>query len=199
MTRNPVLVMGLLIASLLGPIASAFAQAVPGNEWSHGTTLGLSAGSATASETQGTLGAALGWEINHRVEVEGTGAWLIARHGDEAFAAELKVVASLTRPNTVVPFVGAGIGMYRATFDLTAGALPDFYQRRLTQAPGETRAIFADPSYVFSAGFDIFTGKHVSFRPELSVRLVTRASDTYAVTMATVRATYHFELHDVAR
>jgi hypothetical protein len=32
---------------------------------------------------------------------------------------------------------------------------------------------------------------------DLSVRLVTRASDTYAVAMATVYVTYHFEVHDV--
>lgn len=199
MTRNRLLVMSLLIASLLACAAPASAQPVSGNEWSHGTTLGVFAGTSTGSETQGTIGGALGWEINHRLELEGTGAWFIARHGDEAFAAELKVIASLTRPNTVVPFVGAGIGMYRATFDLTAGAPPDFYRRRLTPASTDALAVFTDPAYVFAAGVDIFTGDHFSFRPELSVRVVTRASDTYAVTMAIVRATYHFESHDAVR
>jgi hypothetical protein len=142
------------------------------------------------------LGTALGWEINHRVEIEGTGAWLAGHHDDRAFAAELKVLASLTRPNTVVPFVGAGVGMYRASFDAASGALPDFYQRRFVGSALNTQHTFTDPSFVFATGLDIFTGRHLSIRPDVSVRLVTRSPDAYAVTMAALRVTYHFEVHD---
>jgi len=94
------------------------------------------------------LGTALGWEINHWVEVEGTGAWLAGHHDDHAFAAELKVLAALTRPNTVVPFVGAGVGMYRATFDAASGTLPHFYQGRLVASSVGTQQTFTDPSLV---------------------------------------------------
>jgi hypothetical protein len=200
MTRSSVLAIWPFIVSLIACVPPASAQTVAGNEWNHGTTLGVFAGSATASpETRGTLGAALGWEINHWVELEGTGAWLVARQGDEAFAAELNVLANLTRPNTVVPFLGVGVGMYRASFDATSGALLGFYQRRLVGSLSGTRQSFTDPSFVVAGGFDIFAGRHFSIRPNLSVRLVTRASDTYAVTMATVHATYHFEVHDATR
>ena len=42
---------------------------------SHGTTLGLSGGVGKASsDTSAMLGTALGWEINHRVKIEGTDA-----------------------------------------------------------------------------------------------------------------------------
>jgi hypothetical protein len=195
MTRIFVIGVGLFIGLIACADQSA-AQVPPGNPWSHGTTLGLSAGSAIASsETRGTLGTALGWEMNHWVEIEGTGAWLVARHGDEAFAAELKLLANLTRPNRIVPFLGAGVGMYRASFDTTNSTLPDFYQRRVSSSLG-MRQTFTDPSFVFAAGMDIFSGKHLSIRPDLSVRLVSRASDTYAVTIAAVRVTYHFENHE---
>lgn len=200
MTRRAVLAIGLLLVSLIAAVPPASAQTVSGNEWSHGTTLDVCAGGATsATDPRGTLGAGVGWEINHWVELEGGGAWLVARNGDEAFTAELKVRASLTRPNVVVPFLGAGVGMYRATFDTTSGALPDFYQRRVGGSVSGTQQRFTDPSFVLSGGIDIFAATHFSIRPELSVRLVTHASDTYAVTMATVHATYHFEAHDVAR
>ena len=201
MTRGPALTIGLFILSLIAFVPGASAQTMPGNEWSHGTTLGIFAGAAMAPEadTRATLGATLGWEINHRVEIEGTVAWLVARHGDEAFAADLKALASLTRPNVVVPFLGAGVGLYHASFDTTSGALPDFYQRRVTSSSALTLQTFTDPAFVFAGGLDVFLGQHFSIRPELSVRLVTAASDTYAVTFAAVRATYHFEVHDVVR
>jgi hypothetical protein len=200
MTRSSILTIGALVVSVMALVAPASAQTVSGNEWSHGTTLDVFGGGATTSaETRGVLGAAVGWEINHWVELEGTGAWLAARQGDEAFAAELKVIASLTRPNRVVPFLGAGVGMYRASFDATSSALPDFYQRRIVGSPLGASQTFADPSFVFAGGVNVFTGQHFSIRPDLSVRLVTRASDTYAVAMATVYVTYHFEVHDVAR
>jgi outer membrane protein with beta-barrel domain len=188
-----------LVASLVGFASAASAQsapAAPENQWRHGTTLGLFAGSATdTSATRGTVGGGLGWEINQRIELEGSGAWLAARHGDSAFAAELKIVANLTRPAAVVPFLGAGIGMYRASFDTTSGAMPTFYQRPADSSAGTSRT-FTDPSFVFTGGIDIFASGHFSVRPEVSVRLVTHASSVHPVTMAGLRATYHFELHE---
>ncbi len=203
MTRSSVLAIGPLVVSLMALVPPAAAQTVPvpGNVWKHGTTLDVFTGGATASsaKARGALGAAFGWELNHWVAVEGTGTWLAARQADEAFAAELKALVNVTRPNTVVPFLGAGVGLYRATFDATRAALPDFYQRRLPESPFSAHTTFTDPSFVFAAGVNVFTGRHFSIRPDVSVRLVTRASETYAVTMATVHATYHFEVHDIVR
>jgi hypothetical protein len=199
MRRSMLVAIGVLAVGLSAFARSATAQTemLPDQTWSHGTTLGLSGGVARASsDTSGMLGTALGWEINHRVEIEGTGAWLAGHHDDRAFAAELKVLASLTRPNTVVPFVGAGVGMYRASFDAASGALPDFYQRRFVGSALNTQHTFTDPSFVFATGLDIFTGRHLSIRPDVSVRLVTRSPNAYAVTMAALRVTYHFEVHD---
>ena len=189
----------IVTASLMGFAAHASAQAVlaaPANHWDHGTTLDVLAGAASASgDWRGAFGGALGWEINHRVEIEGTGTWLVANKAADTFAAELKVVGSLTRPRTVVPLLGAGIGLYHASFDTTRDTLPAFYQRRVVSSGVGTIANFTDPSFVLSGGADIFTGRHISVRPDVSVRLVRRSSNTYAVTLATVYLTYHFEEH----
>ena len=171
------------------------------SDWRHGTTLDAFAGAAMASsaDTRGALGGAVGWELNHRFSIEGAGTWLAARQADDAFAAELKALVNLTRPRRVVPFLGAGLGLYRASFDVARGPLPDFYQRRLKESALSARQTFTDPSFVLMTGVDVFTGRHVSFRPDLSVRFVTRDSETYAVTLAMLHLTYHFEEHDLTR
>jgi hypothetical protein len=201
MTRNSVLAIGALVLTQIASPPVVSAQSLPDHQWSHGTTLDVFGGSAVApsAETRGTMGAAFGWEFNHRISVEGSGTWLLARREDEGFAAELKALANLTRPNRLVPFLGAGVGLYRASFDATQAGLPDFYQQRSTGSAFATRRTFTDPTLVFAGGVNIFTGAHFSIRPDVSVRLVTRHSDTYAVTIAAVHVTYHFEVHDVVR
>ena len=200
MTRISRLAIGALTAGLVAfapPASAQSAAAASDNPWRHGTTLSLFGGTATdSSESHGTFGGGFGWEINHWIELEGTGTWLVPRHGSDAFAAELKMMASLTRPTTVVPFLGAGIGMYRASFDTTSGPLPEFYQSRDGGAAAGSSQTFTDPSFVFSGGLDIFARGRLSIRPEISVRLATHSSSVYPVTMVTVRATYHFELHE---
>jgi hypothetical protein len=206
MTRRR-LAIGTFVMSLLACAPAAFGQVflpdngqLPDNEWRHGSTLELFTGGAvTAQDTRGTFGGALGWEINHWIDVEGTGAWVVARQGDEAFAAELTALANLTRPHLVVPYLGAGVGLYHASFDTTRGDIPVFYQRRLPVGSVGSLATFNDPSFVFAGGFNIFAARHFSFRPDISVRLVSKASETYAVTMVTIHATYHFEMHGVAQ
>ena len=202
MKRSILLVMSIAIASLVGLAPNAAAQGTPkapANQWDHGTTLSVFSGAAVASpETRATLGMSIGWEVNHRFELEGSGAWLVARQGDPAFAAELKAVGNLTRPNIVVPFVAAGVGLYHASFDTTRSAIPDFYRQRLNGSSIVTSASFNDPSLVIGGGVNIFVGRHVSIRPDLSVRVAINSSETYAVTMATVSLSYHFEEHNAA-
>jgi len=168
------------------------------NQWRHGSTVDLFAGFATTSEdTRGAAGGGFGWEINHRLEVDATGTWLVARQGDSAFTGNLKAVVSLTRPNRVVPFLGAGAGVYHAAFDTTRGSVPAFYQRRLPAGTFDSMATFNDPALVFDAGANIFAGRHVSLRPDVGVILVTRDSSAYTVLTATVHVIYHFENHAI--
>ncbi len=107
----------LLVLSLRGV---AFAQiAPPPNEWSHGTTLNVFAGAASASsETGPLLGGAVGWEVIRWFALEGSGARLDRPNGADAFAAELKAIVGLPGAHAIVPFVEGGVGLYRASFDL---------------------------------------------------------------------------------
>ena len=202
MKRSMLLAMSIAVTSLVGIAANAAGQTPltpPPNQWDHGTKLSVFTGAAMASpETRGTFGMSIGWEINHRVELEGAGAWLVGRQGDDAFAAEMKVSGNLTRPQTVVPFVAAGVGLYHASFDTTRGALPDFYQRRLAGLPIGTLASFNDPSLVIAGGANFFVGRHFTVRPDVSLRLAINSSDTFPVPMATVYLSYHFEEHNAA-
>jgi hypothetical protein len=199
MRKTSRLAIGLALTGFIVFTSTAAGQTLrmPPNRWDHGTKLSVFGGAAMASpETRGAFGTAIGWEINRRFELEGTGSWLVARHGDDAFAAELKLSGNLTPPRAVVPFVAAGVGLYHASFDTTRGPLPDFYQRRLPASAIATLVGFNDPSFVFAGGANIFAGTHVSIRPDLSVRIATRSSSAFVVTMATVYVSYHFEKHD---
>ena len=118
-------------------------------------------------------------------EIEGVAAWLAQRKGTEAFAADLKLLISLTRPAGIVPYVGGGAGLYRGTFEPARVAMPAFYQRR-DEDPARTRSIsFTDPSVVIAAGAHLFVSRHFSIRPELGMRIVTNRSNTYRVTTVT--------------
>jgi hypothetical protein len=199
MTRRSVLAVGALIVTQIAHAPVASAQTAATHEWSHGTILTALAGAATApsADTRATLGGGFGWEINHRVSVEGSGAWLVPRHDDQGFAADLTALVHLTRPIKIAPFVGGGVGLYIASFDTTAGPLPDFYQKRLPQDSPVTQRTFTDPSFVFTGGVDILATPRWSIRPDVSVKLVTDGSSAYAITIAAVRIAYHFEFHDV--
>jgi hypothetical protein len=121
----------------------------------------------------------------------------VPRHDDRGFSAELSALVNLTRPTKVVPFVGGGVGLYIASFDTTAGSLPDFYQKRIPQDSPVTHRTFTDPSFVFTGGVDILATPRWSIRPDVSVKLVTDGSSAYAIAIAAVRIAYHFEFHDV--
>jgi hypothetical protein len=195
MTRRFLLAAAMATAQIAS-VSIASAQTYPDHPWTHGSTLQFLGGAsmASSSDTRPTFGAGLGWEINRWVAVEGTGSWLVAQHSDEAFAADMTAVTNLTRPRTVVPYLGAGFGMYIASFDGNA-TMPPFYQQQLTGSAVGARQTFTDPAFVFAAGANIFTGTHVSLRPDVTLRLVTRGSDTYPVTTVAVHFSYHFEAH----
>lgn len=181
---------------LVGCAARASSQTLAGNPWNRGTTLELFAGAANASPgTTGTFGTAVGWEINHFAEIEGVAAWLPERRGAQAFAADLKLLVNLTPPARAVPYLGAGAGMYRGSFDTTRAALPHFYQQRTSDFSSRARATFRDPTVVIAGGANIFMARHLSVRPELGVRLVTNGSDAYKVTTLTFALIYHVEEH----
>jgi hypothetical protein len=201
MTRILGLACGTLAVSLMALATPVSAQTAPSNPWSHGTTLDLFGGGALApsADMRGALGGTIGWEVNRHLEIEGAGTWIVPRERDQAFMAELKGVFNLTGPNAAVPFVGAGVGMYLATFDAGSSSIPAFYQARMAGAVAGSSQSFTDPSLILAGGFNITGSRHVSLRPEVSVRWVLHDSDSYAVTMLAVHFIYHFEDHRIGR
>lgn len=178
--------------------APALAQPVPQlQEWTHGTTVNVFAGVALDAGESGPVGGgAVGWEIAPAIAIEGSAAWLDRGGGAHAFAAGLKLQAGLMRPRPVVPFVEAGVGLYRASFDPLRGTVPGFYRRRFEEAR-RAMITFTDPSIVLGGGVNVFLTRHLAIRPGVETMIVIRHGRTYVVTAVAVHAAYHFESHPV--
>jgi hypothetical protein len=162
-------------------------QATPPQE--HATTLNAFAGAGTdASETGLVAGMAMGWDATPRFGLEGSGSWFDRGDGADAFAAVFKVQARLRPARTVVPFVEAGFGMYRAWFDPDSTAVPEFYQDRITA----TDRTVTDPAWVFGGGISLLASRRISIRPEVESLLVRGGGQNYFVTSFAVRLAYHF-------
>jgi hypothetical protein len=162
--------------ALLVFATTASAQTAPAHAWSRGTTLEAFVGTTTTPGTMATYGGSLGWELTPRFEVQGLGAWF-PRTGTDEFAADLKVLMNLTRPRILVPYVTGGAGLYQGTFD---------------RERSET-----DPTAVLGAGAHFYLRRHLSIRPEATVRFVMDHSNVYKVATITFALTYHFEEHAV--
>ena len=178
-----------------GAISPAGAQA-PAHDWSDGTSVNLFGGvAADADGAGGLLGGGAGWMVTPAFGLEGRAGWSDEVGGADAFAASLVARFSPWKPRPLVPFLKAGVGLYRASFGSTAGEMPEFYRRRLTQADRNARRSVAwtDPTLVAGAGFDIFASRHVAIRPEVDLSVVLDGGHGYSVVNAMVNLVYHFE------
>jgi hypothetical protein len=189
-------------ALVLLPLAvpAAAQPAPPANSWSHGTTLNVFAGAGADSSRAGALaGTSIGWEITPAMAIEGSGYWLDRGAGPDAFAAALKLQVGLMMPRGAVPFVSAGVGLYRATVDgASNGTMPDFYRRRMTGAMGPTTLrTFTDPSFILGGGVNVFMTPHIALRPNVETMFVRRHGHGHVVTALAVHLAYHFESHPV--
>jgi len=185
-----------ILLAVLGLAASASAQTPASQPWDRCTTIQVFGGAATAPpNTAGTFGGAVGWQLTHQTEIEGTATWLSQRRGAEAFAADLKLMVNLTPPARVVPYLGGGAGMYRATFDTTRADMPQFYRRRLDGTTPLSRLSYTDPTAVIAGGAQIYFARHFSIRPEATLRFVVDEGDTYRMGTVTFAVVYHIEDH----
>ena len=199
MSRRPSAhhVFAALVVMMMSASSSRAQTVEVPNQWSHGTRLAASAGLASASsDTGGLVGTAIAWEMTPRLSVEGMGLWLDRKDASGTFAAALTAEVSLLPPHPMAPFVEAGFGFYRSSFDARRETMPSFYRDRMTAAPGRG-ATFTDPAFVFGAGLSVFAARHLAIRPQADVFVVTRNSQTYVVYTAAVQVAYHFENHPI--
>ena len=184
----------MALVALLAATPAA-AQSAPDNEWRAGSTLSGFVGAATAphGDTANALGGTIGWDLTPRFGIDGRSLWVPSGHGD-AFAATLagRVMIGTARP--VLPFVSAGVGFYRATFDTATPSVANFYRRRMmTRESGLRGYAFTDFAATLSAGSDVFLSRHVALRPELSLLVVTASCHARLVPVFGVHLGYHFE------
>jgi hypothetical protein len=168
--------------------------------WRRGTTLNVFGGLAAVSNGRAPLvGGALGWEITPRIGVEASGAWLEWGHGAHSFDAAMRALVPLRPSRSIAPFLAAGVGLHRASFQSEDRRVPEFYRRRIDEQPGAfgVTTTFTDPSLVFGGGVNVFLSRQIAIRPEVDATIVMRDSRTRVVPTARIHLAYHFEDHPI--
>jgi len=193
----------LLLVTAFAPLVvagRASAQTVP-MDWRHGTTLAGFVGTQSASsDTSPAAGVGLGWEVSRRLSFEGRGTWFGVSEGPSDFAATLAAHVALLTPRSVVPFVSAGAGMYRATLNSTSEGAPEFYRTRMpADVLGIRHHTFQDFLMTVGGGVNVFVSSHLALRPEANLMLVTTRSDARPLAEYGMQVVYHFEAHRVGQ
>ncbi len=195
----------LLFAGVLSAVAAtASAQAPPAaleNGWTHGTTLGASAGVATDSSTTGAFGGmTMGWELTPTFSIDGSARWLDRGAGSDAFTAAISATVGLTHTRPAVPFVSAGFGLYHFSTGPNATDVPAFYRDRIEQSHATAVRVghsFTDPAFTLGTGLNLYLTRHMSVRPDVSGVFAFTGSSLHAVPTFGVNVLYHFEDHPV--
>jgi hypothetical protein len=94
---------------------------------------------------------------------------------------------------TITPYVGASLGLYRAMFDSSSMPMPSFYRFRVITDRRTERLIFTDPAFRMTAGVEIVNRRRITVRPEASSMIMWRDGRSEAITMIGVRFGYRFE------
>lgn len=111
-----------LILTLVTCAVVAAASVASGQEVGVRTGVAVVPGAAFDSANTGpSIGGAITVELSSRFAVEGSGTYVDRGAGATALNVQAGVVANLITSNErVLPFIAAGAGVYRASFDLAA-------------------------------------------------------------------------------
>lgn len=193
--RALALILGSLAIALASPAA---AQNDPQPAGERGTALDVVAGAGSnATHTGAAFSGIAGWQMTTWLTAEARGTWLARGTGAQAFEADLGVRTRLA-PARLAPFVGAGFGLYRASFDGAAALVPSFYARRSgSVGVGAVTRAFTDPAFRFTAGFEVRARRRFTLRPEVSALVARRDGRSETVALVGVGVGYRFEEHPV--
>jgi len=182
-----------VVVSLALP-ASAQTTATDTQQFTRCTTTNLFGGGMFMSdENHPVLGGAVGWELMPHLTTEATFRWLTPQQGSTAMSVLFTAQVPMRAGTRVVPFIAGGAGLHYATFDLSHGPLPDFYQQRVTSTLPTGQQSFSDPAYIVSAGVSFFATKRMSIRPEVETMIVHGGGENLIGITAAVRIAFHFE------
>jgi hypothetical protein len=181
-------------------------QPIDQHRWSRATSLFAGGGvAADDGQADSWLGGGVSWQAWRQVAIGASGLWQ-DRAGDATGFGGDVTVEFLVAPSraTVKPFVRAGIGAYRASFDgpsdAAAEVVPMFYQRRMaasvdqTGTPGGT---FTDTSWILGFGLDLPVSRTLSIRPDARFMWVTANGDSHTMAFIGVHLAYRIESHPV--
>lgn len=152
--------------------------------------------------TGSTVGGSVHVDLTPIIGVEGTGRWLDRGADASAFAADLVGLLGTRLSERMMPYVAAGVGVYRASFDVPTGSagppqtVPGFYARRFTATPigrGSRNVSFTDPSLILGTGVSFMPSRSWVLRPDVRMLFVRRDGDTHKVLVATVNVGFRFE------
>ena len=174
--------------------ASAQNDRAPAGE--RGTELGAAVGvGSTSTHTGPMLGGIASWQIKPWIVGEARGTWLAGGTDARAFEADLGVSMNVVTRRRATPYVGAGFGLYRASFDSSSAKMSDFYRRRLGDGGlgmGSDRT-FTDPVFRLSGGVEMLLHSRFTIRPEPSALFVRRDGRGETVGLVAVRIGFRFE------
>jgi hypothetical protein len=188
----------------LWPAAARAQQSLPSPEmpptqWTHGPELDVHVGAATsASVTNAMFGGAVQWDVTPWFAAEGRGSWFDRGTDASAFSVDATALLNLVRKQTATPYVGAGLGIYRASFGPTA-SMPSFYRDRVTANAAGSTNTFTDPMLRFVFGVDIGgipSESHWIVRPEVAALVVFGNGTNETMFTATVSIGYQFRTFD---
>ena len=191
----------IVLAVLLAAApAVARAQSLPSPElppvnMTHGPELDAHAGVSTSdSIAGGTAGGSVQWDMTPRFAVDAGASWFNRGTGANAFSVDGTALLNIVRKQTATPFVGAGFGIYHASFDSSA-SMPSFYRDRLPANPIGSTSAFTDPMLRLVAGIDIGGVPSESrwiVRPEVAALIIMANGTSETVFTATVSVGYQF-------
>lgn len=186
-----------IAAWLTALAAAANAQVVPPpSAWAHGTELAVVTGAASGMSTTGLIaGGTATWDVTRWVGVQGRATWLERGADATGFGADISGLVNLVAKQTVTPFVGAGFGLYRASFGPTAAPPADFYRVRMAPRMIGSTSAFTDPALRVTAGVDVVSQtarRHWTVRPEVSTLVVFANGRNETIVSGTVSVGYRF-------
>ncbi len=174
--------------------ATASAQVTPPPvEWTRATELNVHGGfGTTAAATGPMLGGAVAWDVNRWITLDGRGSWFDRGPDATGFAIDANALVNLVAKQTATPYVGAGVGLYLASFQSTT-SMSSFYRDRVSpNAPGTTNT-FTDPMVRLMAGIDL-AGRthHWTCRPEIAALIVFANGTSETMFSGSVSIGYQF-------